>query len=498
MKRLITLLLLAGVSFSQEVRRPTADADNSGAPCSNLTTATSPTMTNAYDSSGTGTSASMTVSGTGCNDNTVCIDRKGGRSFSSWTAASGAYSSLTLNSSFTCTTSGAGSADCQVQYSLNSGTSWTALSSGVPVTLSSSQSLSQLQVRACAEGAGVDNGLTTGNGGAGSATLAISDIWTSGVIASVNNTRSASDTVTVSPIIALNNARATSDTLTASSSVVVIHHSVNSTSEAVGVSPSVSYIHNAQIPLANPLAITPAVTPNVGLHFSVSDSMSVADSVLRSAPRNASDSLSAIDTLAVKQTLHLSFAETISLSIAGVGSSSSFRSLSETVNAIDSAQRIQSLHLALSDVSTLVSATVRAVIHKPLLSESLNSADHIALGWTRQLPEAVIPIDVAIGSHSIRPLFSESLGVAPAVIGIIPRFKFFSESLVASDAALFVRHATSRQLAQSGTFLAEFSSTSKTPHAEINNIGQNLTMSEVLVIIVHSANKKKAVIVMSL
>ena len=505
---IVVFLTLAALSATgQEIRRPTADADDFGACTGTQQAGTS--FANAYDSSGTSTSASESATGATGSTTTGAAHCKG-RGITTWAAASGAYSSLTLNVNSDCTDDTVNDGgSCLIQYSLNGGTSWTTLASDDSlggwaqrtdtVTISASTSLSNIKVRATVIGNG--GCVCSSTGGpflAGSASIDLFDVWTSGVIAPVNNTRTASETVTISPAVGRNNFRTESDSLTLSPSVIAIHNSVNSLPDSVGVSPTISLVHNAKTVIADSLTISPVVVPNVGLHFSVAESLTASPAVLSAIPRTVSETFTSSDSVVAKQTLHMAFSETVSLSISGVGSAASIRSLAETVSASDVAQRIQALHLSVSETGTVSPSVASAPHHRPLVSESVNLSDPIALGWTRQLPEAVIPVDVAIGSHSIRPTFTETLTLSPSVIGIVPKIKFFTESLSIAQTNLFVSHATVRQLTGSSNLGVEFSASSKTPHAEINNIGQNLVLSDVLVISVHSANKKKAIIVMSL
>jgi hypothetical protein len=184
-KYLVLSLLLVGLASAQEIRRPTADS-NPGVVCSTATVATA-AGTNAYDSSGTATSVAYTANGA---INSPSTSNGEARTFTTWASPSGSYSSLSLNVNTSCVddTANAGGG-CTVDYSINSGSSWTTLISDsthggwtqqtTTVTLSTSQAFSSLQVRGCAFGNGGDSSIpiTRGN-----ATVTLFDIWTSGIL----------------------------------------------------------------------------------------------------------------------------------------------------------------------------------------------------------------------------------------------------------------------------------------------------------------------------
>jgi len=137
-------------------------------------------MTASYDASGTATSASFTATGTST------ANRKKGRVFTTWAGASGPYSALTLNVNSSCSENGAtgGGGECILRYSLDGGATWTILISETledgsgwtqqttTVSLSTSQTISQIQVDACGDG----NGALP----LGTSTVTIWDIWTAG------------------------------------------------------------------------------------------------------------------------------------------------------------------------------------------------------------------------------------------------------------------------------------------------------------------------------
>ena len=153
---LVVLLLVAGC-VGQEIKRPTAEADDSSTGvCTSGTRLASGAMPNFYDAD-PNTFSSQSVSGGGINDNWKQ------RKFTTWAAASGAYSSLNLKIKTACTiTPNSSDAFCGVQYSTNGGSSWTTVSGRYTdvtwatatdtVSLSAAQDLSQLQVRICVEG----------------------------------------------------------------------------------------------------------------------------------------------------------------------------------------------------------------------------------------------------------------------------------------------------------------------------------------------------------
>jgi hypothetical protein len=190
-KRLPLLLFLLAISaFAQEIRRPSADSDNSAPDCSGNALA-SASGASAYDASGLSTSVTYSATGTSGRPGT---SRKTGRLFNTWAAPSGAYSALTLNVNSSCTDDAVNAGgDCVISYSTNGGATWTALifdgSGGgwgqvtTTVALSVGQDLTQLQVRACVDGGAGDLNVPI-IPGSGSVTLF--DIWTSGTLVPVS------------------------------------------------------------------------------------------------------------------------------------------------------------------------------------------------------------------------------------------------------------------------------------------------------------------------
>lgn len=175
----------------QEIRRPSADSDPGAVtPCAAGTTTATTAGTNAYDASGTATSIAYTAAG---SQTSTGVTRHATRLFNTWATPSGSYSSLSLNVNSACTddTVNAGG-DCFVQYSTDTGSSWTTIKSDSStggwtqqtntVSLATNQTFSALQVRVCGDGFGS----TTGSGiPAGTATITTFDIWTSGVVVTV-------------------------------------------------------------------------------------------------------------------------------------------------------------------------------------------------------------------------------------------------------------------------------------------------------------------------
>ena len=180
MKRLVLFLLFSTLLLGQEVKRPTAEADDSSTGvCSGGTRQASSAMPNFYDSD-PNTFSSQSVSGG------IASDQWKERKFTTWAAASGSYSSLNLKIKTACTiTANSSDAFCGVQYSTNGGSTWSTVSGRYTdvtwatatdtVSLSAAQDLSQLQVRICVQG-------LTDPVNPGSAQLDGYDIRTEGVL----------------------------------------------------------------------------------------------------------------------------------------------------------------------------------------------------------------------------------------------------------------------------------------------------------------------------
>jgi hypothetical protein len=163
---------------TDEILRPTAESNVSNGTSTNCTStvnSTSSAMPNFYDSTGISTSSTQHVTnGSGGYSEAA-------RDFTTWAAASNSYSALTLNVNYKMVNAG-DSYHAGVAYSINGGTSWTDVHTGgvasattYTVTLSTSQDLSQLRVRACMRAD--DFG-----GSGGDATMTGYDIWTAGTI----------------------------------------------------------------------------------------------------------------------------------------------------------------------------------------------------------------------------------------------------------------------------------------------------------------------------
>ncbi len=178
MRRAVVLALALGMAVvcaAQEIKRPTADADNLGAGCGGAANA-STAMANAYDPSGESTSSALSM-GTKATS-----DQIKGRQFTTWQSAGGSYGALALKLVSTCTMNGSyGNGTCVAAYSTNSGSTWTNIfsSSGHAqrtdtVTLSPGQALGSLQVRACVRSVSSDGTHTF------TSTLTVYDIRTEG------------------------------------------------------------------------------------------------------------------------------------------------------------------------------------------------------------------------------------------------------------------------------------------------------------------------------
>lgn len=185
MKKFIIITLLCSLSWSQEIRRPSVEAnDTSASPCTGSQLASS-TMPLFYDAAGDATSSTQTSS------SVSGIDQYKQRKFTTWAAASGGYASLALKIRSQCVGTPAfpitaEQGACGVQYSINSGATWTtvrfASGNGTiwatttdSISLSPSQNLAQLQVRICVAG-------IADSGHNGTGTLTGYDIRTEGIL----------------------------------------------------------------------------------------------------------------------------------------------------------------------------------------------------------------------------------------------------------------------------------------------------------------------------
>lgn len=181
MKRLtLIFLLLVGLGWAQtEQIRPTADSDNSGA-CTGFSgsVVASSTGATARDNN-TGTGYSLSATGL------LGADRIKGRTFTTWTTGR-PYSALFLRVNAVGTTSGNNDGDTIIEYSINGGSSWTLLQGYnfiqaiYSATLSATQNLTSIQVRACAKG----NSALGTSGDQGTGTVTLYEIYTEGTIIS--------------------------------------------------------------------------------------------------------------------------------------------------------------------------------------------------------------------------------------------------------------------------------------------------------------------------
>ena len=176
--KLAALLLLALSCQAQELLRPTAEMNiMSGLGCVGFNQA-SGNMPLAYDAAGLTTSSSQSASGT------TSVSHFKARAFITWAPTSNTYSALTLNVNTASAGSTGSDGLAEIDYSINSGTSWTAIrSSGGGwsqttdvVTLSAAQDLTKLRVAICVEG---DRDPTV----PGSDSIQVFDIWTLGTTA---------------------------------------------------------------------------------------------------------------------------------------------------------------------------------------------------------------------------------------------------------------------------------------------------------------------------
>lgn len=178
----VLLATLVGLARGQEIRRPTAEADFAGTTfsCAIGTRQTSAAMPNFYDASGTSTSSSDSQLG-GHN-----ADKYRTRKFTTWAAASGSYSALTLKVNTADVIGGVNGGEVDIYYSTNAGSTWTnvyidtvgAAQQTYTAALNPAQDLSQLQVAYCLYGAS-DLGVI---GDFGTAQITGYDIWTEGTL----------------------------------------------------------------------------------------------------------------------------------------------------------------------------------------------------------------------------------------------------------------------------------------------------------------------------
>ena len=168
------ILALTVCTRGQEIRRPTANADTASSHNCIGVRQLNVAMPLFYDAGTPPTSTCSIQFARGSNTQSLWK----GRLFSAWQTSGSRCSALVLNVNLLCDISNNG--QCAVEYSVNSGSSWTTLDAditGLPqqtftAVLSNSQSLPAIQVRICVEGdegEGIDQGAATMSG---------YDIWT--------------------------------------------------------------------------------------------------------------------------------------------------------------------------------------------------------------------------------------------------------------------------------------------------------------------------------
>ena len=182
MRKLLVILALISAGFAQEIRRPTVDATTASSSVCSGTNLSSAAMTSSYDA---GIPPTTTFSTLGSAS--VGTARWRGRVFTGWAAASGSYSTLSLNINFDCQGAPAGWGQCAADYSLNGGSTWTNLfnySDGNPqqtatLSIPAGTTLTSVQVRLCSK-ANYDSTDVQDS----STNFDVWDIWTSGTLSS--------------------------------------------------------------------------------------------------------------------------------------------------------------------------------------------------------------------------------------------------------------------------------------------------------------------------
>lgn len=189
-KKLLLIFTLIPIALSaNEIRRPLVSSPIS--------------VPNAYDSAGNSTSSFISATGANCPD--LTLDEGTGRYscngsvgatdtettvISSWVLPSGAYTGLALIVESDCTLidPDAAGTNCEIDYSINNGSTWTGIRAGNwadhtdTIVLSPSQDLSLLKVRvfAIANGASGGGGFTQPS--PASTTMDLFDIRTEGAL----------------------------------------------------------------------------------------------------------------------------------------------------------------------------------------------------------------------------------------------------------------------------------------------------------------------------
>ena len=190
--RLWTLILCtAGLTFGDELLRPSADATSSATSygCSGTNVAFT-SFPNAHDAAGLSTSSSGSVSGGGCRKftNGECVvpgaNQFSARLFNTWPSSGNTWASLTLNINSLSSGGFLSQDSACLAYSLNSGMTWTSIRCAQggwiqvtnTVSIPVAQDLTKLQVGICVQG----TGFPIGGGSSGSDSIQVWDIWTLG------------------------------------------------------------------------------------------------------------------------------------------------------------------------------------------------------------------------------------------------------------------------------------------------------------------------------
>jgi hypothetical protein len=184
MKRWLTIIILIGISHAQELKRPTAQttALSTTLGCS-VGSSTGVSMPNAYDAGGLATQS--TISSTAFYKSS----RSNTAVFTSWQAAGGTYTALTLNINayspgYLSTVIGSGEGGACINYSTDSGATWNVVTCDIgdgwlqqtfSYSLSPTQNLANLRVGICTSGSALDSpGSEVGD------SISVYDVWTSG------------------------------------------------------------------------------------------------------------------------------------------------------------------------------------------------------------------------------------------------------------------------------------------------------------------------------
>jgi hypothetical protein len=181
-RKLFVALLLVSAVFAQEVKRPTADASPGGVVCTGDVWDGQVAM---LPMAGTTMTADGDIGGPGdiheVNDY-----------LTTWETTVNTYTALDLKFDTQCAITNTNpAAGCNIQYSLDSGGSWTVARSGTSwarvtdtISLSTGQNLANIKIQMCALGKDGATGGTTSH-----ATLTVFDIFTSGTVTGSSNRR---------------------------------------------------------------------------------------------------------------------------------------------------------------------------------------------------------------------------------------------------------------------------------------------------------------------